>query len=204
MENAIDIRNATENNVITSQIPPGTKSLLGLGLKYCIEQPRPYQNLCLSLKQLKRSINLRNHLLNENINNMENDNNNYNPRLYVPLKDWNPNPCGYPQAEAFLRFQKIITNMRQNLPTYRRFNLKPFQRRPLSQLKRNNSILIYPSDKNLGPYVIDCHTYIKQCLEEHLLKTKNYEQLTTTKAIEGLQKQKEEFLQHYNKNKHIK
>mmetsp|Transcript_17783 Transcript_17783/g.19925 ORF Transcript_17783/g.19925 Transcript_17783/m.19925 type:complete len:118 (+) Transcript_17783:430-783(+) len=37
------------------KLPVETKSLLGLGLKICIEQGKPYQDVCSALKQFKRS-----------------------------------------------------------------------------------------------------------------------------------------------------
>jgi hypothetical protein len=47
----------------------------------------------------------------------------------------------------------------------------------LTELKSNNGIIIKPTDKNLGPAVMQKDAYIRQVLEEHLL-TDDYLQLT--------------------------
>jgi hypothetical protein len=51
----------------------------------------------------------------------------------------------------------------------------------MRQLKANNAIIIKPTDKNLGPAVMDTSEYMQQVLKEHLL-TDNYTQLTQTEA----------------------
>ena len=40
-------------------LPPGTESLIGLGLKFCIENPTPNQEISESNKKITRSIRLR-------------------------------------------------------------------------------------------------------------------------------------------------
>jgi hypothetical protein len=49
---------AFHNLCLNAQTPPGTDFLLGLGLKYCIEAPRPYQCLASSIQQIQRSVRL--------------------------------------------------------------------------------------------------------------------------------------------------
>lgn len=51
----------------------------------------------------------------------------------------------------------------------------------LRQLKQHNSFTIKPTDKNLGPAILDTQTYIKQILQEHLL-TKDYQRLSPESA----------------------
>jgi len=60
-------------------------------------------------------------------------------------------------------------------------NLNPLQKTILKQLKENKNIIIKPTDKNLGPAVMDKRTYIKQVLQECLLTT-TYQQLSPTEA----------------------
>ncbi len=47
---------AFHNLCLNAQPPPGAKFLLGLGLKYCIEAPRPYQRLDSSIRRIQRSV----------------------------------------------------------------------------------------------------------------------------------------------------
>jgi molecular chaperone DnaK (HSP70) len=44
-------------------------------------------------------------------------------------------------------------------------------------LKQNKNVIIKPTEKNLGPAVIDTADYVSQKLKEHLLSN-NYRQLT--------------------------
>jgi len=56
----------------------------------------------------------------------------------------------------------------------------------LDHLKQNHNILIKPTDKNLGPAIMDTEDYIHQVLQDHLL-TKDYMQLTQYKAINKME-----------------
>ena len=71
----------------SQQLPVGIKSLLGNGLKFCIEQPRPYQDVCTALIQFKRSLQVCDHLVREkkeDPNDTEpKDNSDFNRRLYI-------------------------------------------------------------------------------------------------------------------------
>jgi len=60
-------------------------------------------------------------------------------------------------------------------------NLNPLQKTILKQLQENKNIIIKPTDKNLGPTVLNRETYIKQTLQEHLT-TKTYQQLSPVEA----------------------
>ena len=101
---------------------------------------------------------------------------------------------------AFDKFEREMNSLRKNLPTWRRFNLRPIQRRALSELRKLNKIICYPSDKNLGPYVINRDVYIKQMLSEHLLNEDNYKNLSTPEAEEAIAKQKGDLLEAYFDN----
>ncbi len=60
-------------------------------------------------------------------------------------------------------------------------NLKKTLQQTLLQLKSNKHHTIKPTDKNLGPTILDTSSYIKQVLEKHLL-TKDYVQISTAEA----------------------
>jgi hypothetical protein len=60
-------------------------------------------------------------------------------------------------------------------------NLTPLQAKTLKELKENDSIIIKPTDKNLGPALMNREDYIKQILQEHLVSD-DYLQLTQTEA----------------------
>lgn len=190
--------NSSFHNLLPDDItlPPGTRSLLGLGFKFCIERPRPYQDLCTALIQFKRSVDLRIHLIKKDLNRPDK---NFIRRLYVKI-DWEPDQCGDPHASAFDRFETLVNELRNNIPTYRRFNLRPIQRRALSALKKMKLVIAYPTDKGLGPYVAYRPNYIKQALKEHLTVDKNYKRLLPAEAEQELAKQRELLREAYEVN----
>jgi hypothetical protein len=61
-------------------------------------------------------------------------------------------------------------------------NLLPSQLRTLKQLKTDDNLIIFSSDKNLGPCIIDRSTYIFRAMFDHLLDTNTYRQLTLSDA----------------------
>jgi hypothetical protein len=60
-------------------------------------------------------------------------------------------------------------------------NLTTQQKNAFRQLSHNQEIIIKPTDKNLGPAVMDIKTYVSQVLQEHLL-TDTYRQLSSTET----------------------
>jgi hypothetical protein len=60
-------------------------------------------------------------------------------------------------------------------------NLTTQQKNAFRQLSHNQEIIIKPTDKNLGPAVMDIKNYVSQVLQEHLL-TDTYRQLSSTET----------------------
>ena len=194
--------NMAFHNLCTTATPPsGTAALLGLGLKYCIEPPRPFQNIDISMQRFRRDMRLHCRFNLDATTDDGKDNEEYIPRLYIPSK-WQP-----PQAPSnfeftFDNFDAMITDERRSLPWTRRFNLTPSQRNVLSELTQRPDLIVLPTDKNLGPCVIERKEYIDQVLKEHLLQKQNYEQLSPEIAKIELQKQRASFVSVYEKFKH--
>jgi hypothetical protein len=192
---------AFHNLCTTATPPPGTAALLGLGLKYCIETPRPFQELDTSMRRFRRDMRL--HCcfnLGAPTNNEENTEE-YIPRLYIPSK-WQPPLAPSTYEFTFDSFDKLLTDERRSLPWTRRYNLTPSQRHVLGELTKRPDLIVLPTDKNLGPCVIERKVYIEQVLTEHLSKEINYERLSPASAKIELQKQRTAFLSVYNKYRH--
>ena len=49
---------AYHNLCLDASPPPGIASLLGLGLKFCIEKPKPKQKIAKSLQRFQRTVRL--------------------------------------------------------------------------------------------------------------------------------------------------
>jgi hypothetical protein len=110
-----------------------------------------------------------------------NPNSTYEKQIYVKNTAWHPPPAPIAIENKLTAFEKALKQKHQALELKNRYkslpNLTPIQTRVLQQLKNNNHIIIKPSDKNLGPTVLDTTSYVHQVFEEHLL-TSDYRQLT--------------------------
>jgi hypothetical protein len=199
--------NMAYHNLCLDATPPaGIASLLGLGLKFCIESPRPNQSIDASIVRFQRSIRLHFHFAALNKQAKEDDDATststdeeapvtYIPKLYIP-STWEPPPSTCDEVEfAISKFDMKLNAMRKALPSHRRHNLSPAQRNVISELRNRNDLIIYPTDKNLGPSVSDRSSYIRDVLETHLLNDENYEYLPLEVATRELQKQRSNFIQ---------
>jgi hypothetical protein len=160
-------QNLTVHNLCqTNQPPPGTKLLLDLGLKFCIPPPKPSPNIKECLKKLAYSIRTKQYLL----DNPHRPNQTYIPQIYIKLKDWHPPPASLNTENRITLFEK---NVRQavesnNHKQHPYTNLTSVQREVLKQLKQSKDLVILPTDKNLGPAILNRDQYITQVLSEHL------------------------------------
>jgi hypothetical protein len=68
-------------------------------------------------------------------------------------------------------------------------NLNPLQINTLHTLCDNKDLIIKPTDKNLGPAIMDTKHYIRKVLQEHLL-TKDYQELSKEEATYKLENTK--------------
>ena len=105
----------------------------------------------------------------------------YKKQIYIKNTNWHPSPAPLTIENKITEFEKALKDKQHHLETkYTKRNLSnltPFQTKILLKLRQNTNIVIKPSDKNLGPAVLDTSRYITQVLEEHLL-TKDYRRLT--------------------------
>ena len=193
---------AFHNLCTTIQVPPGTAALLGLGLKYCIEQPRPYQDFNRSMHRFRRDMRLHCAIqgFNTDITEEDSSNKDYIQRLYIP-SNWKPPEAPLKYELTFDTFDEGLTAERHLLNYTRRYNLTPSQRHVLSELSSRTDLIVLPTDKNLGPCIIERKVYIAQVFKEHL-QTSNYEPISQKAAPIELQKQKDAFLAICSEYKH--
>jgi len=174
-------RNHTACHNLCTQLtpPPGIEELLWNGLKFCLEQPLPKPRLFETMQRLSKDIRLKYYWRNAPTE----DEDDYNPKLYIN-SDWEP-PAASPLLEtALLQFQNTLqTQLRANFSQQRRrHNLLPSSRRLLQDLKASPHFIILPTDKNLGPAILERSVYKQRCLQDHLLDEKTYRQLTEEEA----------------------
>ena len=156
------------------------RSLLGLGLKFI---PTPSLTNCWSrLKQssyerLFRSVHLRFHFAGKP---PSKGTTTYDPKIYVH-STWTPPHWTIPPIvleERLTRFSSALSKLFKTRQG--KTNLLPHQHRALRTLQQQQTFLIVPCDKNLGPAIIERHDYLKIAMRDHLSDTTTYKSLTTS------------------------
>jgi hypothetical protein len=106
-------------------------------------------------------------------------------KIYKKNQTWQPPPAPLSIEDKITEFEKALKSCQQKIINKNRHqrhsNLTPLQSEALKKLRNNRNITIKPTDKNLGPAVMDTSTYIRQVLTEHLL-TDAYLQLSQLEA----------------------
>ena len=160
--------------------PKNLRSLLGLGLKFI---PTPKYTTSKTtilgegegtindkapLRKFKNDLHIKIHFAGESP-----DNENFNPRMYVPTK-WKPPEFSF-EPNVLHRYDKFkdrigsLFSKRKGKP-----NLLPHQKRALAWLRQQDNLLVVHCDKNLGPALIEKSKYIEMAYKDHLNDTKTY------------------------------
>lgn len=113
----------------------------------------------------------------------------YIPQLYLKSREWDP-PHASPEVEAAL--SNFARRLRQEHRKYNyrwsKPNITIQQHHLLNYLKDHPTLIIIPSDKNLGPVIIERRVYIQRCLNDFLAKPTQYERLPNGREIGALRK----------------
>ena len=167
------------HNLCTELTPPkGIDTLLWNGLKFCLERPIPKPSLDTTLKRLTTDIRTKYFWRNQSLNDDD-----YNPKLYIK-SGWDP-PKAHPTIEQGLHqfYSDLSAQIRSQQNKQRRqHNLLPSSRKIIQQLKTGSAFIILPTDKNLGPAILERRIYKQRCLQDHLLDATTYLQLTHADA----------------------
>ena len=181
------------HNLCTRIKPPtGSKLLLGLGEKFCLERGIPrgadrmYQH---NIERLRRSIRLQDyfkHNGNSNVATTNDTENSYDPDLYIP-SDFDPGPASgnleLQIMEYANRLEKAVTHASRR--RRKRHNISRPQYQALKSLVDNKELIVVMTDKNLGLAIMERDTYMKQALSEHLLKS-TYRRLSNAEARDAM------------------
>lgn len=176
-------RNQTAfHNLCTTLSPPeGIEQLLWNGLKFCIEKPLPKPPLERTMERLTYDIRLKYFRKNDLD---DDDNDAYNPKLYLKNSGWTP-PKASPAIEKALKSfrQQIHQEVLSNLQSHdRKHNIPPKARLLLQHLRDNRDFIVLPTDKNLGPAILERSIYKQRCLIDHLSNEKTYQRLSLEEA----------------------
>ena len=181
------------------QPPPGAVNVLGLGLNYCLETPLPSQGQRpeATKTRLLRDIRLGCFFKNLNKDDDQEEENNYDPKLYVANSTWTPKPTDDKVEAKFDRFCQNLTTTNNAISTNKRFNLTSHERYTIRELADRKDLIVGLTDKNLGPFIAPREQYIQDCLNGHLLKEDYYRLLSETEMTNRLAEVKSELTQLY-------
>ena len=171
--------------------PKQTHKLLWLGLKFCIEKPLPKPSLTTYMERLAYNVRIKASMAIHHSTvisptgqhlHLESDTD-YDPKLYIPSIGYTP-PQASPALEAaLLELTAKLENMIQTNRQRRRHNFSASTRLVIDQIGKDNpNFIVTPTDKNLGPAILERATYKRRCLQDHLLDQTSYQQLTPTEA----------------------
>lgn len=168
------------HNLCTSKDPPpGVDLLLTNGLKFCLETPLPKPRLNETFERLTKDIRLKCFWSTRACR----DSDDYNIKLYKP-SGFEPPEAPPPVEQALANFQSQITkSVNENLfGQTRQHNIPMGPRKLLTALPKNKDFIVLPTDKNLGPAILDRANYKRRCLDDHLLDHKTYRRLSESAA----------------------
>jgi hypothetical protein len=174
-------RHKAFHNLCESITPPsGTRKLLGLGLKFCLEKKKHGQRLQETTTKVTHNVRLC-FEIRQNINYVTDNSGEYNPRLYIK--------SGFTPTKASDHVELEISNF---IGEYTKFfytrlnptrNLTFYQEYALEELRADPRFRIVPTDKNLGPAILEILKYKQAIIDEHLLSA-SFKQINKEEANE--------------------
>jgi hypothetical protein len=186
------------HNLCTILQPPKKYStLLGLGLNFCL-QPR-YTSGPTELRDA--SDRFRRDMYTKMF--FAHLDEPWDPKQLFIRSKWKPDPDTIPRefkarVDKFLRELKPQFRARRVTP-----NLTRLQAKLLRHLKDSPDFIIFPTDKNLGPAILERSEYINRALKDHLENPQVYRQIPepeATTAIAALTHTVESFIDNNNKS----
>jgi hypothetical protein len=107
-------------------------------------------------------------------------------QLFLRSKNWNPDANQIP-IEFRVRVQQFLRRLRATIPQrVTSSNLTVLQSSMLANMKSSDDFIVFPTDKNLGPAVIERSEYVQEALK-HLTDESTYRRLTQPQAQSRLE-----------------
>jgi len=153
-------------------ISQSDKELLGLGLNYCINSEPTLPHGTIDLQRFEKDVRTKIMFAGSPLPPM--------PKLFTPNMTFQPDELQPSVKNALREFEEALKQHGQAHRSHP--NITREQKTRLRELKQDERIVILPTDKNLGPSVLDTETYIDRALQDHLLNETNYRQLSQEEA----------------------
>ena len=151
-----------------------------MGLNYCLRSQTTTFNLDDQLHRFTRDLLIKLFFANRK-------DRDFNPRFHVK-SNWLPPHNALPR-EFRLNIEQFTTHLRTIFNCRRtRSNLLRYHQTLLQHLQDSEVHLVIPSDKNLGPVIIERGCYIARALQDHLWNAQVYDNLSQEEANAALNK----------------
>jgi hypothetical protein len=196
-------RDTAFHNLCTSLQPPSaTGTLLWNGLKYNIESAKPKPHLDTHFERLCKDVRTKFNFKTPKLHVTDNQGNHhtlvqpeYDPKLYIPSQEYIPSPASPDIERSLIDFHTQLKTLVNNNVTHRRHNLPPQSRHLLRFFRKTHDFIILPTDKNLGPAILERATYIRRSLHNHLSDPNTYCRVSPMEASTLARKAESDMLQ---------
>ena len=169
--------NIAFHNLTNKSIPVHLRSLLGLGLNYCLRQPSLLGPQTLVCHHFWRDLYTQMIFAGQTSE---------VPSLYA-RSDWEPDLSQVPlelQARTNFFLQDVTKHFKLRKASA---NLLPLQTAAFQYLRSSNQFIVLKTDKNLGPAIMQLSNYRAMAYADHLSHKAIYRQLSLDQATLHLQ-----------------
>jgi hypothetical protein len=169
---------AFHNLCVNTVLPPTVRTLLGLGLNFCLRRTMSSGPTAIDTARFKRDAHTRMFFANETAP--------FDTKLFH-RSNWQPDPIDVP-LEFRGRISELTSELSNLFATPQRCqsNLTENQHWVLDWLRNNPMLVVFATDKNLGPAITERKVYIERALSEHLLDTTTYRQLSAVQFHQAI------------------
>ena len=154
--------------------PSSARALLGLGLNFCLQTAATNGRRDIDILRFYRDLLIRFHFAGRTLLKEE---------LFVK-SDWWPKPSclGHEAASRYKNFKNGLKRLfqKQKSPT----NLLSIQQTALQHLRYRKDLVVWRSDKNLGPIVTTENMYVKRALNDHRLDPETYRRIPSKAKLD--------------------
>ena len=164
-------------------MPPGLKSLLGKGLKFCIRRPRPSNNYKETMKRFKKDV--RRIFMFKEKPPPDEPGLRYIPGLYIKNDNFKPPLANDEVEECLANFEKKLRQRQQPYQNRTSLSNLTYKQWKLSeQMLFDDDHMVVECDKNLGGACLDRPVHNTKGITEHLGNTDVYKRLTKKQAYD--------------------
>ena len=165
------------HDLTTTLAPPANlKTLLGLGLNFCLQARQTTACIREQCDRFRRDMFIKMFFAGSS-----DDDSDFDPRFHI-RSEWEP-PEKLIKAEFRNRVDNFLTTIQSKFRRrVVRTNLLRHQSTLLQAIRHSPNHIVFPADKNLGPAIVERRMYITKAFDEHLSNPAAYQQLTKQEA----------------------